>query len=128
MTQAVTIRRAGDAFQARQFWLRAARLLDPESPVKRVGFESGPKAFDDIWVEYDPGREPNAPDGTPLRREHLQCKWHVAPGTYGYSDLMDPEFINANSRSLLRRAHDAQLKYAPDGTGARFRLSSNECG
>ena len=87
MTQAVAVRRDGDTFQARQFWLRAARLLDPSSPVTRVGFESGPKSFDDIWVEYAPGREPNAHDGAPLLRERLQCKWHVAPGTYGYADV-----------------------------------------
>ncbi len=125
MTQAVTVRRDGDTFQARQFWLRAARLLDPQSPVTRVGFESGPKSFDDIWVEYEGGREPSAQDGAPLRREHLQCKWHVAPGTYGYADLIDPQFINANARSLLQRAHEAQLKYAPEGTGARFKLVTN---
>ena len=125
MTQAVAVRRDGDTFQARQFWLRAARLLDPKCPVRRVGFESGPKSFDDIWVEYEAGHEPNAHDGTPLRREHLQCKWHVAPGTYGYADLVEPEFINANARSLLQRAHDAQLKHAPDGTGARFKLVTN---
>ena len=125
MTQAVAVRRDGDTFQARQFWLRAARLLDPKSPVMRVGFETGPKSFDDIWVEYEPGREPNAHDGAPLRREHLQCKWHVAPATYGYADLVEPGFINANARSLLQRAHDAQLKHAPDGTGARFKLVTN---
>lgn len=125
MTEAVAVRRDGDTFQARQFWLRAARLLDPKSPVTRVGFESGPKSFDDIWVEYETGRQPYAHDGAPLRREHLQCKWHVAPGTYGYADLVEPEFINANARSLLQRAHDAQLKYAPDGTGARFKLITN---
>ena len=125
MTQAAAVRRDGDTFQARQFWLRAARLLDPKSPVTRVGFESGPKSFDDVWVEYEPGREPNAHDGAPLRREHLQCKWHVAPSTYGYADLVEPEFINASARSLLQRAYDAQLQYAPDGTGVRFKLLTN---
>ena len=125
MTQAVAVRRDGDTFQARQFWLRAARLLDPKSPVTRVGFECGPKSFDDIWVEYEPGRQPQAHDGSPLRREHLQCKWHVAPSTYGYADLVDPAFINANARSLLQRARDAQLAHAPDGTGARFKLVTN---
>lgn len=125
MTQAVSVRRDGDTFQARQFWLRAARLLDPMSPVGRVGFENGPKSFDDIWIEYEPGRQPNAHDGAPLGREHLQCKWHVAPGTYGYADLIEPEFINANARSLLQRAHEAQLKNAPGGSGARFKLVTN---
>src|SRR6185437_12675587 len=62
MTQAVTGRRDGDAFQARLFWWRAARLLDDASPIVKVGFETGPKSFDDIWVEYDPARSP--PDQT----------------------------------------------------------------
>ena len=125
MTQAITVRRDGDIFQARQFWLRAARLLDPKSPIERVGFESGPKSFDDIWIEYVAGREPVAHNGTPLRREHLQCKWHVQPGSYGHADLIEPAFINANARSLLQRARDAQLQHAPDGLGARFKLVTN---
>ena len=63
--------------------------------------------------------------GRPLRREHLQCKWHVVPGTYGYASLSDPEFINSASNSLLSRALAAQRAYAPDGEGARFRLVTN---
>jgi hypothetical protein len=125
MTQAVTVRRDGDTFQARLFWLHAARLLDPESPVVRVGFETGPKGFDDIWVEYDPARSALDQYGDPLRREHMQCKWHVTPDSYGYAHLVDPEFINANARSLLQRARAAQLAYAPTGVGVRFKLVTN---
>lgn len=125
MTQAVTVRRDGDTFQARLFWWHAARLLDPESPIVRVGFETGPKGFDDIWVEYDPERSASDQYGDPLLREHVQCKWHVTAGNYGYSHLIDPEFINANARSLLQRAREAQLTYAPAGSGARFKLVTN---
>jgi hypothetical protein len=125
MAEAVTVRRDGDVFQARCFWLKAARLLDPGSPVSRVGFETGPKAFDDIWVEYDNHGAPNDQDGRPLLREHIQCKWHVTPNIFGYSHLVDPEFINANAFSLLHRARAAQLAHAPFGEGARFRLLTN---
>ncbi len=125
MTQAVAVRRDGDTFQARLFWWHAARLLDPESSVMRVGFETGPKSFDDIWVEYDPARTAADQYGDPLRREHIQCKWHVTPNSYGYVHLVDPEFINANARSLLQRARDAQLAYAPEGSGVRFKLVTN---
>ncbi|MCU0733176.1 MAG: SAVED domain-containing protein [Hyphomonas sp.] len=125
MTQAVIVRRDGDTFQARLFWLHAARLLDPQSPIVRVGFETGPKSFDDIWVEYDPARSAVDQYGDPLRREHIQCKWHVSPDSYGYAHLIDPEFINANTRSLLQRAREAQLAYAPGGTGVRFKLLTN---
>ncbi len=125
MTQAVTVRRDGDTFQARLFWWHAARLLDPDSPIVRVGFETGPKSFDDIWVEYDPARSASDQYGEPLCREHIQCKWHVTPDSYGYAHLVDPEFINANARSLLQRARDAQLAYAPTGSGVRFKLLTN---
>ncbi len=125
MTQAVTVRRDGDTFQARLFWWHAARLLDPESAVVRVAFETGPKSFDDVWVEYDPARSALDHYGDPLCREHMQCKWHVTPDSYGYTHLVDPEFINANSYSLLQRARAAQLAYAPAGVGVRFKLVTN---
>jgi hypothetical protein len=125
MTQAVTVRRDGDTFQARLFWWHAARLLDPESPVIGVGFETGPKSFDDIWIEYDPAHSAVDQYGDPLRREHVQCKWHVTPDSYGYAHLVDPEFINANARSLLQRAREAQLAYASEGSGVRFKLLTN---
>lgn len=124
MTDAVTVRRDGDLFQARLFWLRAARLLIPGAGVSRVGFECGPKAFDDIWIEYEAGRGPRGPTGAFIRREHVQCKWHVAPGTYGHADLVDPEFINASAHSLLARAYQAQRSFSP-AEGLRFKLVTN---
>lgn len=50
MTQAVTVRRDGDTFQARLFWWHAARMLDPGSPIVRVGFETGPKWTCHVFV------------------------------------------------------------------------------
>jgi hypothetical protein len=125
MADAITARRDGDTFQARQFWRKACLLLDSESPLVRLGFENGPKGFDDIWVEYAPARGLQDQEGLPLLREHIQCKWHVAPSTYGHAELIDPEFINANAKSLLQRAHTAQRDYAPEGKGARYRLLTN---
>ena len=125
MTESVTVRRDGDTFQARLFWRHAAYLLDPVSPILRVGFESGPKSFDDIWVEYDTTRGAKDQYGEPLLRDHIQCKWHVAPDVYGHRQLIDPEFINANARSFLQRARHAQLAYAGDEAGIRFKLLTN---
>jgi hypothetical protein len=125
MTQAITASRDGATFQARLFWRHAARLLDPDGAIAKVGFEQGPKSFDDIWVEYDAARRPADQDGVPLRREHYQCKWHAAPDVYGYEQLVDPAFINANSRSLLERARAAQMEHAPAGDGVRFKLVTN---
>ena len=131
MAPAVAARREGDTFQARIFWLHAARLLDPESGVSRVGFETGPKSFDDIRIVYDPARCPNDHYGRPVQREHIQCKWHVTQGSYGYADLVDPAFINATTRSFLQRARDARHKVVsegigvPEDVGIRFKLVSN---
>lgn len=127
MTQAVSVRRDGDLFQARMFWLRAAMLLVPNSGVTKVGFETGPKAFDDIWVDYALDRGARSWDGSTIEREHIQCKWHTTPGTYGYAQLADPEFINAKSRSLLNRAHDAYTDYIDSSGGGniRFKLLTN---
>lgn len=125
MTQAVAVRRDGDAFQARIFWRKAACLLDPKSPVIQVGFESGPKGFDDVWVAYAPDRAPNDHEGRPMLREHIQCKWHVSVNDFGYADLVEPEWINANKISLMQRARAAQMAYAPDGFGVRFKLLTN---
>jgi hypothetical protein len=100
-------------------------MLVPDSAIIRVGFETGPKGYDDIWVEYDPRRSPNDQEGHPLLREHVQAKWHVSPNSYGHAELIDPEFINANARSLLQRALMAQRSHAPEGAGSRFQLVSN---
>jgi hypothetical protein len=125
VTEAVTVRRDGDTFQARMFWLKAARLLIPDSAVTRVAFETGPKSFDDIWVDYAPGRGQLNQHGDGILREHIQCKWHVAPGSYGFAQLADPEFINANSRSLLQRAHAARMLAGDQAHATRFKLLTN---
>jgi hypothetical protein len=125
MARANTARRQGDDFQARLFWLRAACLLDPVSPVIKVGYEIGPKSFDDIWVEYDPAKAPLDHEGHPINRRHIQCKWHTAAGAFGHDDLIDPGFINAEKFSLLQKAYQAQTRYASDGIGSRFELLTN---
>lgn len=125
MAQAVTARRDGDAFQARFFWLRAARLLDPASPLVRVGFESGDKSFDDVWVEYAPSRGERDRAGRPLIRINHQCKWHTTPGNFGFADLIDPEFINATAHSFLQRAHSARGRFSSTGIASRYGLVTN---
>ena len=125
MAKANVARRQGDDFQARLFWLKAASLLDPNSPVIRVAYETGPKSFDDILVEYDPNSAAKDHEGKPIVREYIQCKWHTTAGTFGYQDLIDPSFINAQRYSLLQKAYQAQTQHAPDGTGCRFKLVTN---
>lgn len=125
MAGANAARREGDSFQARVFWRKAINLLDPQSPVTKVGFESGPKGFDDVWVAYDGERAPIDHEGHAILREHIQCKWHVTVSDFGFADLTLPDWINANKVSLLQRAHLAQCTQAPAGIGVRFKLLTN---
>lgn len=125
MTQAVIARRDGDAFQARIFWLKAAKLLDAQGNIVRVGFESGPRGFDDVWVEFDPRGAPMDQFGQPLRFERFQCKWHTTSGTYTYIDLTRPEYINATTKSLLQRAHGAFTVDRAANVRSRIRLLTN---
>ncbi|MBS3651948.1 SAVED domain-containing protein [Pseudaminobacter sp. 19-2017] len=88
-------------------------------------FETGPKAFDDVVIDYDPKGAPQDHTGRPVLRDHLQCKWHVRPGDFGYEDFANPEFTKGTSVSILQRARDAQLAFAPAGEGARFQFVTN---
>lgn len=107
------------------FWLNALKLLDSRTSVTRVAFETGPKAFDDILVEYDPDRAPRDHEGHEIYRKHIQCKWHTRTGSFGFTDLTEPEFINASKFSILERALKAQMQHAPDGIGCQFILMTN---
>lgn len=125
MARANVARQQGDAFQARLFWLYAARLLDPCGNIVKVAYETGPKAFDDILVEYDPDAAPRDHEGRSIYRCHIQCKGHSTTGVFGYADLIDPAFINASRFSFLQRVYEAQKAHAPEGLGCRFELKTN---
>lgn len=126
MTTALAAVTDGMSFQARLFWKKAVYLFEDDPAIVKVAFEKGPQSFDDIWVEYAPGRGPNDSSHRPVLREHIQCKWHVNFGDFGYQDLTDPDFINAKTKSHLQKAWAAYQNFEtiPDGTG-RFMLLSN---
>jgi hypothetical protein len=125
MAKANIARRQGDDFQARLFWLKASSLLDGKSPVVKVAYETGPKSFDDISIEHEPNGAPRDHEGNPIRRKHIQSKWHTTAGVFGYHDLIEPKFINAARHSLLQRAKLAQAGNAESGNGLRLELVTN---
>jgi hypothetical protein len=125
MTLAVNTTRHGNAFQARIFWTYAARLLDPSSHVQRVGFEGGPRGFDDVWVEYARNKGPQNQFGRRLHVERYQCKWHASNGTYTHVDLTEPAYSGAEKVSLLQRARDAYRSDVSAGQISRVKLMTN---
>jgi len=108
MVDAVTARWHGDNYQARIFWENAFNLLLPHSCVVEVTFEAnGPKAFDDVVVKYDPSVVRSGPER--VSAEYHQVKWHVETGgRFGYEDFVDPDFIGAQTFSLLERLQQAR--------------------
>lgn len=108
MADAVMARWHGDNYQARVFWENAFNLLLPHSCVVEVTFEAnGPKAFDDVVVKYDPPVARSGP--ARVSAEYHQVKWHVQTGgRFGYEDFVDPDFIGAQTFSLLERLQQAR--------------------
>ena len=108
MVDAVTPRWHGDNYQARIFWENAFNLLLPNTCVVEVTFEAdGPKAFDDVVVKYEPAIASSGPQR--ITADYHQVKWHVQTGgRFGFADLVDPEFIGAQSVSLLQRLQQAR--------------------
>lgn len=125
MTQAVAVLRDGFAFQARMFWIKAAKLLNPNGAIVRVGFESGLRGFDDVWVEYDPAKARPGPYGNPLLIERIQCKWHARNGSFTHVDLIKPEYVGATEVSLLQRARDAHRADRAAGRHSLVKLMTN---
>jgi hypothetical protein len=125
MTQAVAVLRDGFAFQARMFWIKAAKLLNPNGAIVRVGFESGLRGFDDVWVEYDPAKARPGPYGNPLLIERMQCKWHARNGSFTHIDLTKPGYIGATEVSLLQRARDAHRADRAAGRHSLVKLMTN---
>lgn len=123
MARAITARNLGDDYQARWFWFQACRLFGDRTKVMRVAYEANNvKSFDDIVVYFDGMIDE---EGNPLQAEYYQVKFHVtSAGALTWESIIDPNFINATSVSLLQRLKNAQEKYAPNGTEAHFILFS----
>lgn len=124
MSRSVAAINQGGEYQALLFWLEAARLFMPYTPVGRVGYEHQTvRSFDDVVVLYS--RPVLDEWGDPVSADYYQSKFHVTyNGAFTYSNLIDPEFISAETVSLLQRLHDARLGHAADGMGARFYITS----
>lgn len=108
MANPIRPRSLGDEYQARHYWLHALDLLDPESGICRVGFDiNGIKAFDDVVVEYSTPKGQRS--AQPLNKHCVQVKWQAhRDSRFGFKDLVDPDFINATTISLLHRLKAAR--------------------
>jgi hypothetical protein len=124
MARAVTSSLRGSDYQARFFWWQASRLFQEHTKVERVAYEYDElKSFDDVVVFYS--QELKAERDDPYSADYFQVKFHVNyNGSFTCDALIDPDFINATSVSLLQRLRNAQMKRAPNGTGARFIIIS----
>lgn len=116
MVDAINALWHGNNYQARIFWENAFSLLDDSSCVVEVTFEAnGPKAFDDVVVKYDPPI-PRSQTAR-IAADYHQVKWHTEyGGRFGYEDLTQPDFIGAQSVSLLQRLKQARQSAGADAS------------
>jgi len=123
MAKAIAARLSGDDYQSRVFWIQACRMFDERPKVVKVEFEAqNVKSLDDVVVHYEPPVDDYVDQ---IRTDYYQVKFHVDySGAFTWQALMDPNFINAASVSLVQRMRNAQQQYAPDGTGCRFIIYS----
>lgn len=122
MAEASIPRWHGDEYQALIFWINACRLFHRESRcVIRVGYEIGPKGFDDVVVWYSPPIRDW--DGSPVATEYHQVKFHSTDeGAFSWAALMEPAFINATSHSILNRLSEAATALGEAAAQSRFYL------
>lgn len=122
MAKAVIPRMQGDDYQARFFWLQACRLFEEHSKVLRVGYELDRiRFFDDVAVFY--GTPVPDERGGQVFADYFQIKFHVdQAGAFGWRALTEPDFVGAESLSLLQRLHSVQKEMAPNGEGCRFHV------
>ncbi len=113
----------GLEYQALLFWLNASRLFATHSQVGQVGYEHPTvRAFDDVVVFYS--RPVLDEWGDPVNADFYQSKFHVDyQNAFTCQNLIDPAFISAETVSLLKRIHHAQV-HTTHGTGARFIVTS----
>lgn len=123
MSRSVSAIGSGLDYQARFFWWQAAcRLLDPDSPVVRVGFDvSDHPGFDDVVVERA------APErdgfGREIFRDCFQVKFHVdQSGVLNAEALTDPRAIGGVNRSLLDRLRLARDRLGAGAAATRMHL------
>ncbi len=117
MANAVVAGWQGHDYQARLFWYYASFLKDrTRSDVIEVSYEAdAPKSFDDVVAKYHPPRPGYGSER--IAAEYFQIKYHVVSGgRFGYEDLVDPEFINAQSKSLLQRLKEAKNIAVPNSS------------
>ena len=115
MANAVVAGWQGHDYQARLFWYYASFLKDTSrSDVIEVSYEAdAPKAFDDVVAKYNPPRPGYGSER--IAADYFQIKFHVVSGgRFGFEDLVNPEFINAQSTSLLQRLREAQKVALPN--------------
>lgn len=124
MARAISARIQGDDYQARWFWLQVCRLFGNRAKVVRVAYEANNvKSFDDVATYFDESMVDE--EGNFLQAEYHQVKFHVtSAGAVTWQSMMDPNFINAATVSILQRLKNAQEQLAPNGTEAHFILYS----
>ncbi|WP_019228243.1 SAVED domain-containing protein [Sedimentibacter sp. B4] len=123
MGNAVAARSFGDDYQGMVFWKYINLMLNNNSDISWIGYEySDLKSFDDIVVVYK--NEQRFHEDF-ISTDYIQVKFHMRQSDFFTLDnLLDPNFINATTNSLMHNIVAAYKKLGDNFKGSRFIIYS----
>lgn len=123
MGNSVAARSFGDDYQGMIFWKYINLMLKKDSDIRWIGYEySALKSFDDIVVDYK--NEQRFHEDF-VNTDYIQVKFHMRQSDFFTLDnLLDPNFINATTNSLMHNIVAAYKKLGDNFNGSRFIIYS----
>jgi hypothetical protein len=112
----------GFNYQANYAWLFICSMLMKHSHIEYIEYEAeGNKSFDDIIVHFHREKPRLDCNNNPIYIECYQVKFHVDySSVLTLTNLMDPAFIGAKTKSILNRLKEICTKYNHESDIARF--------
>lgn len=116
----------GIDYQANYAWLFICDMLKGYSHIDHIEYEaSDKKSFDDIVVHYYRSKPRLDCNNRPVYTECYQIKFHVDySNVITLSNLMNPSFISATSKSILNRLTELSSQFGAELDYTRFYLST----
>ena len=113
MAGAIIPRQLGDEYQQLVFWKYALMMLSGKYEIENIKYEDNTvKSYDDVVIQYS---KPKIFRDSTILKEYIQVKFHMRDDDlFTIDNLLNPAFINAQSKSLLDNVVAAYKKLGAD--------------